>query len=249
MKVSPLVLLLALLASPVHFIASAQGAVQLNIGGLYDYLPGQRSSLLKRVRNGGDSTAFVRVSLAEIVYNAQGQPEEIALENLPAAERPLVASPARLIVPANGMQAVRLLFRGERDKERYFRLRFIPVVPEVDEGFDVSAEQAQAYEEQIKAGVSILAGYGSLLFVRPETTNFVTRVDDQPGHFVVPNSGNSTVVLDHFNDCNRDGSECSTATKHHLLPGSNRRFDKTPGRVHRFELIEGEQRRQVELDG
>jgi P pilus assembly chaperone PapD len=124
---------------------AAEGAVQLNIGGLYDYLPGTRSTLLKRVRNGGDTTAFVRVSVAELRYDDHGQPYEVSLEGLAPAERPLVASPARLIVPANGMQSVRLLFRGERDKERYFRLRFIPVLPEVDEGFGIDAEQAQVY--------------------------------------------------------------------------------------------------------
>ncbi|WP_213881537.1 molecular chaperone [Pseudomonas sp. dw_358] len=231
------------------FCSAAQGAVQLNIGGLYDYLPGTRSSLLKRVRNGGDTTAFVRVSVAEIVYNAQGQPEEISLEGVPAAERPLVASPARLIVPANGMQSVRLLFRGERDHERYFRLRFIPVLPEANEGFDIDAAQAQAYQEQMKAGVNILAGYGSLLFVRPAQTRFSARVDDQARDFGVPNDGNATVVLDHVINCTPDGLECADATKHHLLPGSQRRFEKKPGRVYRFDLIQGEKREHVELDG
>ena len=41
-----------------------------------------------------------------------------------------MASPARLIVPAKGMQGTRLLHMGGRDTERYFRVRFVPVVPE-----------------------------------------------------------------------------------------------------------------------
>jgi P pilus assembly chaperone PapD len=228
---------------------AAEGAVQLNIGGLYDYLPGTRSTLLKRVRNGGDTTAFVRVSVAELRYDDHGQPYEVSLEGLAPAERPLVASPARLIVPANGMQSVRLLFRGERDKERYFRLRFIPVLPEVDEGFGIDAEQAQVYQDTLKAGVNILAGYGSLLFVRPQPTRFDARLVKQPGGFSVPNSGNATVVLDHFNDCTTDGLQCEVATKHHLLPGSRRQFETRPGRNYRFELIEGQQRRRLEVDG
>lgn len=205
--------------------------------------------MLKRVRNGGDTTAFVRVSVAEIVYDAQGIPRETALETLPAAERPLVASPARLIVPANGMQSVRLLFRGERSKERYFRLRFIPVLPEANEGFDIDAAQAKAYEEKIKAGVSILAGYGSLLFARPAATHFAASLNEQPSSFSVPNRGNATVVMDNVIDCTPDGLHCGNATKHHLLPGSERRFEKKPGRVYRFDLIEGEERRHVEIGG
>jgi P pilus assembly chaperone PapD len=237
------------LALLLWFCANAEGAVQLNIGGLYDYLPGPRSTLLKRVRNAGDTTAFVRVSVAEVRYDAQGLPYEVSLEGLAPAERPLVASPARLIVPANGMQSVRLLFRGKRDQERYFRLRFIPVLPQTDEGFGIDAQAAQAYEDSLKAGVNILAGYGSLLFVRPRDTRFATRVVDQPQAFSVPNEGNATVVMDHFNDCTPDGLQCEVATKHHLLPGTRREFEKRAGRHYRFELIEGQERRQIELDG
>lgn len=226
-----------------------QAAPQLNIGGLYDYLDGNRSTQLKRVRNGGDSTAFVKVSVAEIIYDADGSTREVPMEGLPADQRALVASPARLIVPANGMQAVRLLYRGSRERERYFRLRFIPVLPQVNDGFAITEQESEQYKSSLKAGVNILAGYGSLLFVRPEQTRFSTQVLHEPGRFVVPNQGNSTVVLDHFNDCDASGQQCEVATKHHLVPGSRRAFDKQPGRQYRFELIEGDQSRQVEFRG
>jgi len=226
-----------------------QAAPQLNIGGLYDYLDGNRSTQLKRVRNGGDSTAFVKVSVAEIVYAADGTSREVPMDGLPAEQRALVASPARLIVPANGMQAVRLLYRGERDRERYFRLRFIPVLPQVNDGFALTQQESEQYKDSLKAGVNILAGYGSLLFVRPQATRFDTQVLQEPGRFLVPNQGNSTVVLDHFNDCDASGQQCEVTTKHHLLPNSRRSFTKQPGRQYRFELIEGEQSRQVEFRG
>jgi hypothetical protein len=52
-----------------------------------------------------------------------------------------MASPARLIVPAKGMQGTRLLHMGARDTERYFRVRFVPVVPEKEDEFAVSSEE------------------------------------------------------------------------------------------------------------
>ncbi|EIK95991.1 hypothetical protein PMM47T1_13565 [Pseudomonas sp. M47T1] len=226
-----------------------QAAPQLNIGGLYDYLEGNRSTQLKRVRNGGDSTAFVKVSVAELVYQPDGTAREVPMDGLPADQRALVASPARLIVPAKGMQAVRLLYRGSRERERYFRLRFIPVLPQANDDFALSEQESEQYKDSLKAGVNILAGYGSLLFVRPEHTRFDTQVLQESGRLVVPNQGNSTVVLDHFNDCDASGEQCEVATKHHLLPGSRRAFDTRPGRQYRFELIEGEQSRQVEFKG
>lgn len=83
----------------------AQAAPELNIGGLYDYIDGGKSTLLKRVRNGGDTTAFVKISAAELVYDKDGTAREIDLESLPLEQRGLVVSPARLIVPARGLQS------------------------------------------------------------------------------------------------------------------------------------------------
>ena len=64
----PQLLVVALLAIPLAAVA----APELNIGGLYDYLDGDKSTLVKRVRNGGDTTAFVKVSVAELVYDEAG---------------------------------------------------------------------------------------------------------------------------------------------------------------------------------
>jgi len=208
-----------------------------------------KTLLAKRVRNLGDTTAFVKVSVVELVYDGRGEVREVSHDDLPVGERPLIASPARLIVPANGMQAVRLLYRGERERERYFRLRFVPVLPEHGDGFAISDEEARSYEAELKAGVNILAGYGSLLFIRPQDTAFRTEINERDGQFSVLNNGTATVVLDHFNDCDGAGSQCAVATKHHIRPGLERPFSRTPGRVYRFELIEGGERRRVEIKG
>jgi P pilus assembly chaperone PapD len=227
----------------------AQAAPELNVGGLYDYLEEGKSTLLKRVRNGGDSTAFVKVSVVELVYDGDQAPREVALDGLALEQRGLVVSPARLIVPARGMQAVRLLYRGARDKERYYRLRFIPVLPEQGDGFAVSDQEAEQYRDSLKAGVNLLAGYGTLLFVRPEQTRYQTPVSRQGGALTVSNQGNATVVLDHFRQCQAQDQVCEPATKHHLLPGRTRQFDGQAAKVHQFELHEGPQRKPMVLEG
>ncbi|CAI8873644.1 MULTISPECIES: pilus assembly protein [Pseudomonas] len=241
-----------ILAMPVLLMllcGSAFAGPELNIGTFYDYLDGDKSTLLKRVRNAGDATAFVKVSVVELVYDNQGQAREVEMDGREALQRGLVVSPARLIIPANGMQAVRLLYRGERDQERYFRLRFIPVLPEVDDGFAITEDEAERYEDALKVGVNILAGYGSILFVRPQASRYQTEVEHQAGRFLIPNKGNTTIVLDHFNDCAAGNQDCVPATKHHVLPGNVRVFEKKPGRHYRFELIEGEQRREIAFQG
>lgn len=238
---------LALLLGLTTFDAWA--APQLNIGSLYEYFDGNRSTSLKRIYNSGDTAAFVKVSVAELVYAADGTVTEVSLDGLPAEQRNLIASPARVIVPPNGMQQVRLLYRGERQAERYFRLRFIPVLPETGDGFGLTSEQAQQYNEALSAGVSILAGYGAVMFVKPAQTTYATEVLHEAERFTIPNKGNATVVLDHFNDCDRNGQRCAPPTKHHIRPGKTLSFEKKTGRSYRFVLQEGPREIPHEFEG
>lgn len=59
----------------------AQAGPQINVGVVYDYLDGEKSTYLKRVFNGGDATAFVKVNVLEIVYDADGKPQEVPVKN------------------------------------------------------------------------------------------------------------------------------------------------------------------------
>lgn len=239
-----------LLAGWLPLMATA--GPQINVGVVYDYLDGDKSTYLKRVFNGGDATAFVKVNILEIIYDADGTTREVPLTNQADmnARDGLMASPARLIVPASGMQGTRLVFMGEREKERYFRVRFVPVVPEQEDEFAVSAEERDEYKKGLSAGVNVLAGYGTVFFVRPNETRFDSAVNDGPGQYRIRNQGNSVVVIDEFRDCSvKDENECQPTTKHHILPGRTFEFDKQSGREYRFTMIEGKATKVVELKG
>ena len=88
--------------------STAQAAApKLNVGSMHDYIDSDKGTLLKRVRNSGDATAFVRVEISEIVYGADNKPTEQVIENtrLGNDKDGLVASPARMIIPAKSQQA------------------------------------------------------------------------------------------------------------------------------------------------
>ncbi|CAI8738992.1 molecular chaperone [Pseudomonas brassicacearum] len=235
------------------FCGMAQAGPQIGVGVVYDYLDGDKSTYMKRVFNGGTSTAFVKVNILEIIYNEDGTYQEVPLQNQASAmaKDGLMASPARLIVPANGMQGTRLLFMGNRDKERYFRVRFVPVVPEAEDEFAVSAQEREEYKkERVAAGVKVLAGYGTVFFVRPKDTRFETVIDDSASRYVMRNNGNSVLVLDEFKDCAvKKENDCRPTTKHHVMAGRTFSFDKEAGREYRFTLIEGGQSKTVEIKG
>ena len=61
---------------------TAQAGPLINVGVVYDYLEGSRSSYLKRVFNGGTSTAFVKVNVLEILYNPDGTTREVPVASM-----------------------------------------------------------------------------------------------------------------------------------------------------------------------
>ena len=225
---------------------------QINVGVVYDYLGGDKSTYMKRVFNGGTSTAFVKVNILEMIYDEDGSYREVPLQNQAGAtvRDGLMASPARLIVPANGTQGTRLLFMGNRDKERYFRVRFVPVVPQAEDDFAVTDEERSEYTESLAAGVRVLAGYGTVFFVRPKNTQFNTAIKDDGKRYTLNNNGNSVVVVDEFKDCAAAApQDCRPTLRHHIRAGHAYGFDKQPGREYRFSLIEGDETKKIEVKG
>ncbi|MNF91520.1 hypothetical protein D3C84_741230 [compost metagenome] len=161
-----------------------------------------------------------------------------------------MASPARLIVPANGMQGSRLLYMGERDKERYFRVRYVPVVPEKEDEFVISEQERDDYKKNLSAGVNVLAGYGTVFFVRPRETRFDSVIENEAGQYRIRNNGNSVVVIEEFKDCSiKNEQECQPTTKHHILAGRTFQFEKQAGRQYRFTMVEGSQSQNLEIKG
>ncbi|MNJ16943.1 hypothetical protein D3C77_112130 [compost metagenome] len=232
------------------FSVSALAGPNISVGTFFDYLDGDKSTYLKRVFNGGDNTAFVRVNIYEIVYDANGKSQELPVEEKGAAATPegLIASPARMIVPSQGMQGTRLLYMGKRDKERYYRVRFVPVVPEQDDQFAMTEEEREAYKASMSAGVNVLTAYGIMFFVRPLDSRYDTKIENTSTHYKVTNGGNTTIVLDEFKSCVvKKPQECHPTRKHHVLPGKTFSFDKEANREYTFDLIEGGAPKRVKV--
>ncbi|MEB5932395.1 molecular chaperone [Pseudomonas mosselii] len=231
--------------------SAACAGPNINVGTIYDYMEGDKSTYLKRVFNAGDSTAFVRINIFEMVFSADGKTTEVPLHTDgpgAALRNGLIASPARLIVPASGMQATRLVYMGDRDRERYYRVRFVPVVPEKEDQFAVSDQERETYKTAMSAGVNVLTGYGTVFFVRPKDTRFATKIQDGDAEYRVDNTGNTTIELADFKDCSvSQAQECAEARKHIVLPGRHFSFVKAPGRKYSFNLVEGAASKSIKV--
>jgi len=241
-RASLLTLSLLFISRPGH-----AGAPSINVGALFDYLPSNSSSTLKRVRNSGDATAYVRVEITQMHFDDAGKVSETpvdapALARSQAGANGLLASPSRMIIPASGQQATRLVYRGARDSEQYFRVRYVPVVPDSNE-FSMDSQQAEQYRHSVSAGVNVFTGYGTVVFVPPSQTRYDTRLQG----LEVRNQGNATIVLDNLRQCLRARpEECGAGVKLHLRPGQARMLHSDAEHFNRYELIEGVATRTVD---
>ncbi len=244
----PALMALLLMPSP-HVLAAAPN---IHVGAMYEYTAPGQGALLKRVRNSGDATAFVRVQVSEVRYGDDGAPYEVEVDtaNLEAGGNALVASPSRLIVPAQGQQATRLLYHGDRRTERYYRVRFVPVLPKSADEFALTSAESEDYARHLTAGINVLTGYGVFVIVHPDPARYDVRTQSHGDRTVLHNAGNTTVILDDVRQCDRTaaGDACSPVRKLHLLPGRTESFARLPDQIHRFHVVEGEVRRTVLLD-
>ncbi|MBD1589878.1 molecular chaperone [Pseudomonas typographi] len=229
---------------------AALAGPQLGVGKFNDYLDAGKSTYTKRIYNSGTTAAFVKVRAWELVAQADGTYQEVPLDDAAAGgQRDLVVSPARLIIPANGMQTVRFVFNGERAHERLFRLRFNPVMPEGRSDFALTAEEAQTYAQSLRAGVQVMAGYGTLLYVSPKNARHEIAIEQGAAGFSVRNTGNATAVLDLLQRCDAGGS-CAEPGAAIVRPGHTKHFEKHSAEVYHFKHQQGDgQARRYEIKG
>lgn len=219
----------------------------INVGELNEYIQPTQNNLAKRINNSGDATAFVRVSVDEMIFTTEGYTENKLNADalIKGSGTGLISSPARLIIPAKGMQTNRLVFTGNRDKEHYYRVRYIPVVPEDIQEFGITKEEAKKYQDDIRAGVTVLTGFGTIVTVLPVSSRFDTRIEETGSTLNIKNNGNASIVVHSLKECTDDKKECSNLTNQQLRPGMSLTKPITAGKNWSYTLYEGTQKREM----
>lgn len=220
----------------------ARATPSINVGAMLEIIGPEQRTLAKRINNSGSSTAFIRVTVDEIVFDKSGNTLEKPLndsELISGKGTGLIASPARMIVPSQGMQTSRLLFTGSRDKERYYRVRYLPVVPKNGAEFGLDTKDTADYRESISAGLTVLSGFGTIITVAPETISYRTSISEHNGYYRIVNNGNGSVLIDGLTECAEKLKSCSAPLTRQLLPGREFSLQLLEGRSWKYQLVEG----------
>lgn len=237
--------------SALSMLTTAYAAPVIGIGSMYDLLTPDMQSMTKRIYNTGDSTAFVRVDILKINPDGRKGTDEVPQKELSGTilERDrLIVTPLRLIIPPTGFQTVRILWPGDREKERYYRIRFTPVMPQAGDSFGLDKSEISEYRQKtFHAGLNVLAGYGTIVIVQPEKTQFNTAIIDstRSPDITIANNGNTTILLDNIRQCRTENSDCGAISRKFILPGQSYVIKKQNGYKTNFTLIEGGSRRRL----
>lgn len=225
-----------------EFIAAphALSSPIIGIGSMYDVLIPGTESLTKRIYNTGSSMAFVRVDLLDIEPEKNANKEK-ELTTSSVERNRLIVTPQRLIISPGGFQSIRILWPGERNQEKYFRIRFTPVIPEAGDSFGLDNTVVSEYRKTtLQAGLTVLTGYGTIVIVQPDKPIFSTVIDDLNSKFIiVSNKGNATISLDNIRQCKFANTDCSAVTRELILPGRTHRVEKKNEYKTNFTLVEG----------
>ncbi|MGP3591044.1 hypothetical protein [Vagococcus sp. WN89Y] len=222
----------------------------IGIGSMYDIIAPEKQAINKRIYNTGASTAFVRIELLEVDIKNKEKiletPVKEVAGNILEKDR-LIVTPLRMIIPPSSFQLIRFMWPGERVAEKYYRVRFTPVLPETGDSFGLNEQQILQYREKaLSVGLNIMAGYGTLVIVQPSKPVFNTLIETQPSDFIsVVNNGNSTIALENIRNCNSADTDCSSAARQFVLPGQTKRIAKMKGLKTSFTLIEGKEQKKL----
>lgn len=220
----------------------------INVGALNEYVYSGKNTLAKRIYNTGDATAFVRVTVSEIVYKGQAPAEEVPLDNeaiIDGKGSGIISSPPRLIIPAGGMQTNRLVITGPRDKEAYYRVRYIPVMPKNMDEFALNKDEINKYQSTINASVAVMTGFGTIVTVQPDKVHFDTQITEKGNTLRISNNGNASVVIAGLKSCDINLKNCNAPANIQLRPGRSLERDIVPQKIWHYTLTEGSQKKTL----
>lgn len=240
------------LTKPLPLIAmmistSVTAGPLISIGSMYEVLNSDQRSLAKRIYNNGDTSAYVRVDVMQIDPTVKDIETPVkTLKDAELVKDRLLVTPMRMIIPPNNFQASRILWSGQRDTEQYYRVRYTPVLPAINDGFGLDAKAVKDYRDKtVQAGVNVLAGYGTVVIVQPDKPHFNTQITQKANSIDIVNRGNATVVAEDIKVCKTKMSQCDASARAFILPGRTYSIKKNEGGSVNFSLQEGNQRRSV----
>ena len=160
---------------------------------------------VKVINNGGE-VGYVQVDVFEVRDPGTEQEERIKVTDPDAVK--LIASPSKLMIPANSQKLVRIVnLDPTSTQERIYRINITPVLPPL--------------EQEESSVVRIVVAYQLLVIADPVQPQELLDITRSGYRLVVRNTGNTNVLFSDGKQCEVNGEDCVEIPAHRVYPGNN----------------------------
>ncbi|MGF1834973.1 hypothetical protein [Photobacterium sanguinicancri] len=166
---------------------------------LVEYVNPQQDFIVTEVFNGHDKTAFVRVEAEEVIdFTA----ENIERRKINEVEGDSIAIvPSKFITPADSSSSVKVYFTEGREKDRLYRVKYVPVRGKERAEF----AGADEHKEDTAAAIGIDLVFSQGVLVPKKNASYSYTINNNNGEIVVSNTGDSYFRLRNMNKCTSKG--------------------------------------------
>lgn len=177
-------------------------------------------------------TLFINVEVLEVSDPGTDKEQRVIVDD--PAKIGLIATPAKLILPPNGRQQVRLVnMLTENDSDRIFRVNFTPVTGEAK------------VEE---TGVKLMVGYQALVIVRPDRPETDLEMVRESDSITLSNNGNTNLYLEGIRQCKTAKEEqCESLVDQRLYSGNSSTIELPGNGPVFFTAYDGQKRKTHQL--
>lgn len=175
---------------------------------------------VKVINNGGD-VGYVQVDVFEVRNPGTEQEERVKVTDPDAVK--LIASPSKLMIPANSQKLVRIVnLDPAATGERIYRINITPVLPPL--------------EQEEGSVVRIVVAYQLLVIVDPVQPEESLDITRSGYRLAVHNNGNTNVLFSDGKQCDVGGEHCIDIPAHRVYPGNNWEVDLEMDQPATFKL-------------
>lgn len=163
-----------------------------------------------KVINNGSEVGYVAVEVFTVNNPGTEQEERVKVSDPDKVK--LIASPSKLMIPANSQKLVRIVnLDPGNNQERIYRINVTPVLPPLQEG-----------EGSV---VRVVVAYQILVIVDPAVPVEDVEITRQGYRLTVTNKGNTNVLFSDGQQCNEQGEGCLEIAAHRVYPGNSWQVD------------------------
>ncbi|MBO1386538.1 hypothetical protein BVJ60_17395 [Vibrio cholerae] len=182
----------------------------VRLDSLYQKIDSEKNFADIRVYNDSSELSFVSVSVLEILNPG----EKVENFKNPEFGRGPILSSKAIVIPSGSSKSIRVYYPEEieRVEDRFFRIRFSPVLPSKEYGF--TEDEINSAKENLSSKVNVSIGWGHLLVVGKQNPKlaYEAKIIENNTFISLENTGDSLLTFKSILACSKD-KECSVIAK------------------------------------